>query len=90
MAHRPPSRHVRHVFAVHPGHVLPVGVTLPPSASCHPSPEEPEAEDQEQGQGEGPGRPAAVLRLRDPEEQDRQDPALLHRHRVPRTQPPAF
>ena len=92
MAHWPPSCHRRHVHAVHPGHALPVGVTLPPSAPRHPSPEEPEAEDQEQGQGQeqNPGRPAAVRRLCHLEEQDHQDPALLHRDRFPRAQPSSF
>ena len=82
------GRHWRRLSHLLTGDLLPVGIALPPSASRHPPPEEPEAEDQEQGQGQeqDAGWHAAVLRLHHPEEQDRPDPALLHRSRIIRSQ----
>ena len=43
-----------------PGHLLPVGLALPPAEEGHPSPQDAEEEDQEQGQGEGQAAGAAA------------------------------
>jgi len=72
-----PAGHRHGVHHVPVGHVLQVGVAVPPAETGHPAPEEPEAEDQGQ---EPARRPAAVPRLHHAPQQDSQNPASVHRH----------
>lgn len=77
LATRTAAGHRDGVHDVPVGHVLPVGVAVPPAETGHPSSEEPKAKDQRQ---EPARRSAAVPGLYHAPQQDRPYPARVHRH----------
>ena len=94
----PPVRDGPRRLLLLPGHLLPLGLPLPPAAQGHPAPQDAEEEDQEQqgqreGQADGGGggggrggrggrRHAAVVRLHDAEEPHGADHAAGGRARL--------